>query len=351
MSATSIAEIVVPELFTPYMQQMTESKSSLIRSGALVRDKTFDALLAGGGYKFTAAVNDTTPDDYAGDNVGSDEVALVGLPEPVSYPEKALADPAEEIKVRLSRNGSWSFMDLASDLAGSKPMHAIATRVSDYWMRRMQDAFVATMTGVFTLNEAATDASHFQNDLTIDVSGVSYSDGVTNFGAGAFVDALKTIGDQMESLSTVMVHSTVFTRMLKKNLIHFAWAQVGSRKVPYPTILGREVIVDDHVPFSGGVFECWLFGRGAVRLGMGTPKVPTEVNRAPATGNGGGQEVLHSRVELIIHPEGHAYVGNAPKGGPSNEATLNNLAHVDSWKRAISDRKRIRMARLLTREF
>lgn len=349
--STTIAEIVVPELFTPYMQQMTESKSSLIRSGALVRDKGFDALLAGGGYKFTAAVSDTTPDDYEGDNVGSDEVELVGLPYPVSYPEKALADPAKEIKVRLSRNGSWSVSDLASDLGGSKPMHAIATRVSDYWMRRMQDAFIATMTGVFAQNARETDAMHFQNDMTHDVSSVSYSDGVTNFGAGAFVDTLETIGDQMQSLSTVMVHSKVFTRMLKRNLIHFAWVQVGSRKVPYPTILGREVIVDDSMPFAGGVFECWLFGRGAVRLGMGVPKVPTEVNRAPATGNGAGQEVLHSRVELIIHPEGHAYVGNAPKGGPTNDATLNNLAHVDSWKRAISDRDRIRIARLITREF
>lgn len=350
--STRIADVVVPELFTPYMQQMTERKSSLIRSGGLVRDKTFDALLAGGGFKFSAAVNDTTPDDYYGDNVGSDDVDPISNPDPyLSYPEKALAGPAEEIKVRLSRNNSWGAMDVASDLSGSQPMHAIANRVSDYWSKRLQDAFVATIKGVFAQNAVPVTANYFQNDLTHDVSGVSYSDGITNFGAGAFADTLETIGDKMESLTTVMVHSYMFTRMLKKNLIHFAWVTVGGRKVPYPTILGREVIVDDSVPFTGGVFECWLFGRGAVRLGMGVPKVPTELNRWPATGLGGGQEVLHNRVEWIIHPEGHAYVGNAPKGGPTNDATLNNLAHADSWKRALHDRDRIRIARLITREF
>lgn len=352
--ATRISDVVTPELFSPYAQQLTESKSSLIRSGAIARDKKLDALLAGGGLMFTESSNDTIPDDYEGDNVSSDDYDPLSNPDPFqSYPEKATANPVELTKVRLSRNASWGSMDLAKDLAGATPMQAVANRVSDYWSRRLQDAFVATMTGVFAQNEAAppVDAFYFQNDLTNDVSGVSYADGVTNFGAGAFVDALQTIGDKMDALSTVMVHSTVFTRMLKKNLIHFAFVRIGGRRVAYPTILGREVIVDDHVPFTGGVFECWLFARGAVRLGFGAPMVPTEIGRQPATGNGAGQDVLHNRVEWIIHPEGHAYVGSAPKGGPSNAATANNLAHAASWKRAIQDRRLIKIARLVTREF
>lgn len=350
--ATRISDVVTPELFSPYAQQLTESKSSLIRSGAIARDKKLDALLAGGGLIFTESSNDSIPDDYEGDNVSIDDYDPVSNPDPFqSYPEKATANPVELTKVRLSRNASWGSMDLAKDLAGASPMQSVANRVSDYWSRRLQDAFVATMTGVFAQNATVPVGAYFQNDLTNDVSGVSFADGVTNFGAGAFVDALETIGDKMDALSTVMVHSTVFTRMLKKNLIHFVFVRIGGRRVAYPTILGREVIVDDHVPFSGGVFECWLFARGAVRLGVGAPMVPTEIGRQPATGNGAGQDVLHNRVEWIIHPEGHAYVGIAPKGGPSNAATANNLANAASWKRAIQDRRLIKIARLITREF
>lgn len=350
--ATSISDLVMPELFSPYAQQLTLTKSSLIRSGVLARDKKLDALLAGGGLVFTEPANDTTPDDYEGDNVSSDDYDPYSNPDPYqSYPEKATADPVELTKVRLSRNNSWGFMDLASDLSGANPMRAVANRVSDYWSTRLQDAVVATVKGVFAQNALPVTAMYFQNDLTHDVSGVSYADGVSNFGAGAFVDALETIGDQMQSLKAVMVHPTIYARMLKKNLVTFEQIAVGTRKLMIPTVLGREVIVDDSVPVTGGVFESWLFGAGALNLGVGAPKVPTEIDRAPATGNGGGQDILHNRVEWIIHPEGHAYVGIAPKGGPSNAATANNLAHADSWKRAIQDRKRIKIARLITREF
>ena len=84
---------------------------------------------------------------------------------------------------------------------------------------------------------------------------------------------------------------------------------------------------------------------------MGSPKVPTEVDRKPAAGNGGGQDILFNRTEWIIHPVGHAYAGTPPNGGPSNASTTNNLAHADSWKRVFSERKQIRIARLITREF
>ena len=52
-----------------------------------------------------------------------------------------------------------------------------------------------------------------------------------------------------------------------------------------------------------------------------------------------------------MHPVGHAYVGTAPKGGPSNAATTNNLADAASWQRAFTERKQIKVARLITREF
>ena len=56
-------------------------------------------------------------------------------------------------------------------------MLAIANRVSDYWKRREQAAFVATMKGIFANNDTATDAYHTQKDMTFDVSGASFSAG------------------------------------------------------------------------------------------------------------------------------------------------------------------------------
>jgi len=339
---TRIADVVVPEIFSPYVQQMTQEKSRLIRSGAITLDAQLNSALAGGGLTF----NEPSFKDLDNDaeNVSTDDPATDSTPNKIGT--------ATEIQVRLSRNNSWSSMDLSGDLAGADPMQAIANRVSDYWARRQQAAFVATLNGVFADNAAApTGTEHVQNDMTHDVSGAAFVDGVTNFSAEAFIDATATMGDSMEDLTMVMVHSIVYARMLKNNLIDFVSDSVNGNAVRIPTFLGREVIVDDGVPRSSGVFNTWLFGRGALRGGMGSPKVPTEVDRKPAAGNGGGQDILFNRTEWIIHPVGHAYAGTPPNGGPSNASTTNNLAHADSWKRVFSERKQIRIARLITREF
>lgn len=339
---TRISDIIVPEIFTPYVQQMTEEKSRLIRSGALVRDSQLDAALAGGGLTFNEpSFRDLDNDD---DNVGTDD------PDTSSTPKKI--GTSTEIQVRLSRNNSWSSMDLAGDLAGADPMQAIGNRVSDYWSRRLQVAFVSTLKGVFADNAAApAGTEHVQNDMTYNVSGASFVDGVTNFSSEAFIDATLTMGDSMEALGMIMVHSVVYGRMLKNNLIDFVSDSVNGNAIRIPTFLGREIIVDDGVPFSGGVFESWLFGSGAIRSGLGAPKVPTEIDRKPAAGNGSGQDVLHNRTEWIIHPVGNAYVGTAPSGGPSNAATANNLAAAGSWGRVFKERKQIKIARLISREF
>lgn len=68
---TQLADVIVPEMFNPYVQQLTEEKSRIIASGALVRDGALDAELAGGGLTFhTPSFKDL---DNDADNVGSDE--------------------------------------------------------------------------------------------------------------------------------------------------------------------------------------------------------------------------------------------------------------------------------------
>lgn len=344
---TQIADVIVPEIFNPYVQQLTKEKSRIIQSGALVHNEQLDNDLAGGGNTFNApsfkdldndvdnVSTDAADDDYTG---GSGN----------STPKKT--GTSNEISVRLSRNQSWSSSDLAAALAGADPMMSIADRVAYYWSRRLQAAFVATMNGLFADNDAApTGTEHVQGDLTNDISGASYTPGVTDFSAPAFIDATLTMGDSMGDLTLVVVHSIVYGRMQKNNLIDYIPDSNGV--VNIPTFQGRMVVVDDGVPNTAGVFQTWLFGSGACLLGMGQPKVPTETQRKPDAGNGGGQEVLHNRTEWAIHPRGHRFNAVASGGGPNNTSSVGNLSHFDSWQRVYPERKQIKIARLITREF
>lgn len=351
---TAVADAIVPEVFAPYVIVLTEEKSRLIQSGAVTRDEFLDNFLAGGGLTIHAPSWRDLDNDA--ENVSSDVTGT-------SSPNKISAQ--QEIAVRLSRNNSWATADLTAALAGDDPADRIAQRVGAYWTRRLQMVFIATMNGIFADNDAApTGTEHVQGDLTHDISddaSGSFSDGVTNFSAEAFLDAKQTMGDSQDALSLVLMHSIVYNRALKNNLIDFIPDSTNDDAVPetrpgrsrgIPTFLGALVIVDDGMPNAAGVFQTWLFGAGALRLGMSSPKVPVETQRLPNAGNGGGQEVLYNRVEWSLHPAGHAYVVAAPAiGGPSNAATTGNLAHAASWQRVFKERKQIKIARLITREF
>lgn len=344
MAITAVTNVVVPSIFTPYVQQLTEEKSRLIQSGALMREGVLDGLLAGGGLTFSVPSWRDLANDA--DNVSTDTVYDYDGGDN-STPKNTSAD--KEIAVRLSRNQSWAAADLAGSLAGSDPMNSIAQRVSDYWARRLQAAFVATVKGVFADNDATPSGSeHTQYDLTNDIKGSSYSAGVTDFSAEAFIDTALLMGDSMEALGILMVHSVVYARMQKNNLIDFIPDARG--EINIPTFLGRQVVVDDGMYASTGIYHSYLFGSGAVKLGVGTPPNATETDRMPNAGNGGGQDVLHSRVEWCIHPVGHKYAGTSPSGGPGNGTSANELAHADSWVRVYPERKQIKIARLITRE-
>jgi hypothetical protein len=349
MAVTKISDVIVPAIFTPYAQTRTEEKSNIIQSGVAARDAQLDALLAGAGLTFNVpSWNDLDHGDE--ENISNDDETEDASPTKITT--------LQEIGVRLSRNKSWSSMRLVQALAGADPMQAIGNLVSDYWVGRMQAAFVATAQGIFADNALApTGTEHVLNDLTVDISGTVYAAGVTDFSADAFIDACTLLGDGAASVTTVLVHSIVYARMQKNNLIDFI--PDASGQINIPVFLGRRVIVDDGIPnpsgrgpaqTATGVFHSWLLGSGAFRIGVGTPVVPTEVDRKPAAGNGAGQEILFSRVEWMIHPVGHRYDVSAPNGGPSNASTVNNLSNGTTFKRVYPERKQIKIARLITRE-
>jgi len=351
MASTQLADVIVPEVFDRAVQQETMELTAIIESGAMVDDAEINTKLANGGQTFNISSfedlenidenisNDIEPDKYT-----------TGVPTDDSIPNKIIM--GNEIVVRLSRNQSWQASNLTKELSGADPMAAISNRVAKYRARRLQGAVIATVKGVFADNAAApTGAEHIQDDMTHDISGAAFVDGTTTFSGRAALAAMLTMGDAQESLSMIMVHSIVYHRMQANNLITFREHSNGLIQIPL--FLGRVVIVDDAMPTDGaGIFESWLFGAGALRFGSHAPDHATEVSRHPDAGNGAGSDVLHTRWGWAIAPTGMAYVGNTTaQGGPDNTATASNLAHQDSWKRVYPERKQIKIARLITREF
>lgn len=335
---TRISDIVVPEIFAGYVQTLTQEKSRLVQSSALVMDERLNADLAGGGLTFNQPFYHdllSSDGDHA-ENISSDNG-------PDSVPDNIQA--ATEIQIRMSRNKSWGSADLVAALAGNDPMNAIANRVADWRVRRLQGAWLATMKGVFATNDAAPagGSTHVAKDLTLDIS--AQTGDAAKFSSSAFIAACGLMGDSMGDLTMVMMHSVVYQRLMNLNLIDFIPDSRGEVNIAY--YMGREVIVDDGMPNTGGVYQTFLIGTGATALGVGSPKVPVAVKRNEEANDGAGEEILFNRWEWIIHPVGHAWKGTAAKkGGPSNT----ELGAAGSFIRVFRERKQIRIARLITKE-
>jgi hypothetical protein len=339
MALVQITDVVVPARFAAYVQVLTAQKSALIASGVVAVDAFLAGLLAGGGATFNLPFWNDLADTEA--NTSGDEKADysgAAVNSPLTDAVPLALTTGREIAVRVNRNQNWSAADLSGALAGSDPMDAIANRVADYWVRQDQRLFIAATQGVI--------ADNIANDSGDMIENIATSGSVTDanrFSAEAFIDAQQTMGDRGSDLTAVVCHSIVEARMKKLNLIDYIPDSNGV--VNIPTYQGKRLIVDDGMPVfntgSNPSTSIWLFGASAFGMGEGSPRVPSAVSRYELAGKGGGQEVLTSRREFILHPRGFAFVGSPAGESPTNT----EFATATSWDRRV-ERKLIRFAEL-----
>ena len=194
-------------------------------------------------------------------------------------------------------------MNLASELAGSDAISRIQARAADYWTRQTQRRLVATLNGIKAENLASGDG-----DMIVDIS--TASGNAAKFSASAVIQACATLGDSMRDVVAVGMHSKTYAQALQNDLIQTLPDSQGGF---VQTFRGLAIIVDDLMPAASDVYTTVLFGPGAFGYGLTDPRVAqgTEVENKPGAGNGGGMQILHSRINLAVHPLGYRWLETA----------------------------------------
>lgn len=274
MAATKIANVIVPDVFNPYVVEKTAELSALFQSGIIRPDAALDTLARTGGTLLQMP--------FWTDLTGADEVLSDSAP---LTPQNIAA--SKDVARLHARGKAWGVNDLAKALSGDDPMAQIGNLVADYWARRWQALLISTLKGVF--------ASSSMSGNVHDISAVTGADAFTG---STFIDAAHKLGDAESKLTAVMVHSLVFATMRKQNLIEFIPNSEGIYNIP--TYLGKRIIVDDSMPVTSGVYTTYLFGEGAIGYGEGEAPVPTETDRDSLA----GEEYLINRRHFIMHPRG-----------------------------------------------
>lgn len=310
MAGTTLTDVIVPELFTPYVTRRTMELSALFQSGIVTNNAEFDRLAS------EAAPIHNMP--FFEDLTGDSEAVIEGKDLTAN---KITSN--KDVSVTIRRAMMWSATDLSAALAGSDPMAAIGDLVAGFWARDMQKELINLLTGVFS---ASTMTNH--------VLDVSAEEGAgANISASVFIDALQKLGDAQGNLTAVAMHSATKSYLKKQNLIT---TERDSTSVEFEAYQGRRVIVDDGCPVSGDVYTTYLFGQGAIALGNGNPVgfVATEVDRDKKKGS--GVDYLINRRTFILHPRGIAY----QKASQANveTPTREELAKATNWKRVYEDK-------------
>lgn len=330
-AAATLENIYDPTIFNGGVQEAAIELNRFVQSGIMVRDSRIDAMASGpgstGDLPFFYGIANDEP-NYTTDDPGTSATP-------------AAITAGKQVYTTSHMHKSWSTMDLARELGLQDPLGAIISRVGHYWAVNNEKRLINALKGVMADNIANDSGDMVNAIFTEDGANATTANLIS---AEAVIDTAQTMGDHSTILAAIAMHSVIYTRLQKLNLIDFIPDARG--EVNIPTYLGYRVIVDDSLTpragtTSGYVYTTILFGAGVIAYGEGSPMVPSEMERLPATGNGGGQDILHSRVSNIIHPYGFAFDSSSIAG---ISPTYAELAAAGQWNRVYNLRKNLGVA-------
>ena len=333
MATVQISDIYNPLVFAGDIQESQIELNRFISSGVALRNPIIDGMATTGGnigeLPFFKPLGTDEP------NYSNDDASSTSSPKNITS--------AKQVYRLAAQNQSWSVMDLAAELALQDPVAAITGRIGQYWATNNERRAIKSSLGVLA-DSVANHSGDMVNDVHASTAAAITAD--TQISGDAVLDAFQTLGDHDSLVTAMAVHSVQYTALRKQNLIDFIPNARG--EVNIPTYMGKQLIVDDSLPVEavGDTFKYTsiLFGAGAFATGEGRVLNPSELDRDPSSGNGGGQEIIYSRRSDIIHPQGYQFTSASVAG---QSATQAELADASNWTRAY-ERKNIPMAFLVT---
>lgn len=317
MASTKISNVIVPEVYNPYVIARTVALSKFIQSGIATRDPELKFPATGtqvkGGKKIHIPFWKSLVDaGGADDEVLSDQSGLT-----VNNIEAG-----ESVAAIHVRGKAWGANDLARYFSGDDPMAAIAEMNAAYWANRFQHVLLASLEGI-TKDVASPATNAPLKSHVLDISGGS--GGAEVLSSEAMIDAMYLMGDHAAELGGIMCNSATMAKLVKLNLIDTV--RDAESPVEYKYYMGKPVIVDDGLVADTGKNSIYFFGMGAIAFNEDTEGLEmTETDRDTLK----GEDVLISRRAFVMHPRGLSWTGTPSGVTPSNA----ELALASNWSLA-----------------
>lgn len=327
--ATLRSDIIIPEVFTPYVIEQTTQR---------------DAFLASGVVQPMAELNATEGGDFI--NVPFWKANLSGDFEVLTdssslTPGKITAD--KQVGVILHRGRAFEARDLAALAAGSDPMAAIGAKIADYIANQRQKDLLSALAGVFgSLGSTSSSAAFFP--LTID--GES-GDTPTVLSPRHVAEAKSLLGDQGDKLTAIAMHSKVYYDLVERKAIDYvstaeargtSTTQSGGSlvaayggSIEVPVYCGLRVIVSDDVQTDGSgsttEYATYFFTQGAIASGE-QMAMQTETDRDILAKS----DAMSIDLHYVYHPVGAKWAVTTVNPTRAQLETVGNWSKVYETK-------------------
>ena len=305
MAEVKRIDVVVPEIFSAYIEEQTTLRNAFISSGVVAPMAELNATEGG---DFVSIPNWVANLEGAAE-VLTDSTSLT--------PGKITAD--KQRAVILHRGRAFGSRDLARLGAGSDPLAAIGNKAAAYIANEQQKDLLAAVRGGFATA----------------LSGLAVYTAAPVVTPQMAADARAKLGDQGEKLSVVAMNSSAYYKLVADKAIEYVapgdLLGVTSTislsgafgDVRIPTLMNMRVLVSDDL----GANEVYFFQPGAIASGV-QAGLQTETDR----------DILAKASYIsfdwhnVYHPIGLAYVGTGVNPDQAALATGANWEQVFTTK-------------------
>lgn len=323
-----------PNVFADYMAEQPYLKTAIIASG-IVRDDAViaEAIGAQGNVGTIPFYKPIDVDTYAPlNNTG----AADNTPQETSGGKQTF--------MAIQRMKAFKDTDFTREISGANPIQNVAAQITAYYQQVWQKSLMSTLKGIMGVSDMATH----KTNISVTTGTISDANKVDE--ASDIELCQKACGDLADRFTLAIMHSAVYARLQKLQLINFTKYTIpgGLRDgVELPTWNGKIVVVDDKYTVDTTtanylVYSTYFVGAGSILTAPKPLITPyyTDYNAE----KDGGTNLLYTKQSRVLHPNGFS-LGFTSIAAES--PTDDELATAANWSLAFNE-KNITIAELKT---
>ena len=321
--ATLRSDIIIPEVFTPYILEATTQRDAFLASGVVQPMAELNAAEDGGDFIQIPFYTANLSGDF---ERLTDSSSLT--------PGKITAN--KQVGAVLHRGRAFESRDLAAMAAGSDPLSAIGNKIADYIANQRQKDLLSCLAGIFGAVGDTSSASF----AALAVDGAS-GDTPTQLTARQVVEGQSLLGDQGDKLTAICVHPKVYYDLKERRALDFVYDNNGQPDgsatqgslanafgdVAVPTFMGMRVIVSADVQTAGSgattEYASYMFTQGAVGSGE-QMALRTETDRDILSKS----DALSVDLHYVYHPIGSSFSTSVSNPTRAQLETVGNWTKV-----------------------